>query len=612
MSNSRRCSTRERTHAGLALGAVAALSIQVTFGLSSPAHAAVVEQLDPVSGITFTINDEDPAAGATATRYDASRSGPSVEIPGEVVVGGETYPVTTIGPAFNYQPITSVEIPEGVVSIGANAFSNSKLTNVVIPEGVTSIGSYAFGTTPLETAIFPSGLESIGEYAFNSTKLTSVELPESVTSIGDMAFYNGQLELLDLPERDVSIGAYAFSGNQLTEINLPVDMTTIRTGAFSSNKLTSIDLPETLVGISDSAFAHNPLTSVTIPPRVSSIMTRAFGYKSDTYEHTLTEVRFLGPAPKTFADGSDAHTNGAFGKTQDVVITFPGEYLADEDPTKVFTEPLWKGYKTQATKYISGLKILGADSVSEGSTHDYAVTSVDALGNVVDDVTHEVTLTLGGVEQDGSAVEFPTDYNNAGLTTTQTMTATLNEDSTKVGELEVSVASTIHQLRIDQPVATEDGVAADGETVAFTVVGLGAAAQGRNSDAVAAVAVASAEIDDVTGYATFSSTNAADTAEGNEITFVGPGEREVSATVGGLTETITVVVDGTDSPEVEGQEPEGEKPGVNGDNGANAGSGGALANTGSEATPLLIALGGGACVLLALGLLVTARRRRIG
>ena len=43
--------------------------------------------------------------------------------------------------------LTSIEIPEGVTSIGEWAFAScSSLTSIVIPRSVTSIGDYAFSS----------------------------------------------------------------------------------------------------------------------------------------------------------------------------------------------------------------------------------------------------------------------------------------------------------------------------------------------------------------------------------------------------------------------------------------------------------------------------------
>ena len=88
--------------------------------------------------------------------------------------------------------ITSIVIPDSVVSIGEGAFAYcSNLISIVIPDSVTSIGSYAFLVcTGLTSIVIPDSVTSIGDYAFeNCTGLTSIEIPDSVTSIGFGAFY---------------------------------------------------------------------------------------------------------------------------------------------------------------------------------------------------------------------------------------------------------------------------------------------------------------------------------------------------------------------------------------------------------------------------------------
>ncbi len=119
-------------------------------------------------------------------------------------------------PWYNYaDKITSVEIENGITSIGNYAFHSCKLTSITIPDSVTSIGECVFyHCTSLKSVTIPDGVKSIGGYAFSSCEsLTSITIPDSVTSIGDYVFYNcTSLESITIPDSVESIGADAFYG----------------------------------------------------------------------------------------------------------------------------------------------------------------------------------------------------------------------------------------------------------------------------------------------------------------------------------------------------------------------------------------------------------------
>ena len=123
-----------------------------------------------------------------------------VSIPATVEYGGDTYTVTKIG-GFSYcSDLTSVDIPDGVISIGNSAFMGcSSLASIDIPDGVVSIGDYAFT---------------------ECSSLTSVDIPDGVTSLGDGAFsYCSGLESVTLGSGLETIGDWAFEGcSSLAEI----------------------------------------------------------------------------------------------------------------------------------------------------------------------------------------------------------------------------------------------------------------------------------------------------------------------------------------------------------------------------------------------------------
>ena len=84
----------------------------------------------------------------------------------------------------------STVIPSSVTSIGWYAFSGSSISSIMIPDSVITIGEDAFGNcSDLISITLGSGLTSIGTRAFRGcTGLDSIIIPSSVTSIGEQAF----------------------------------------------------------------------------------------------------------------------------------------------------------------------------------------------------------------------------------------------------------------------------------------------------------------------------------------------------------------------------------------------------------------------------------------
>ena len=149
---------------------------------------------------------------------------------GNVVFGG------SVNGAKNM--LQSVEIGDGVTSIGSNAFRSCySLASITLPDGVTSIGSYAFyNCYSLASITLPDGVTSIGSYAFqNCHSLASITIPDGVTSIGGSAFSGCySLASITIPDGVTSIGSSAFSYcSSLASITLPDGVTSIGNRAFS-------------------------------------------------------------------------------------------------------------------------------------------------------------------------------------------------------------------------------------------------------------------------------------------------------------------------------------------------------------------------------------------
>ena len=195
--------------------------------------------------------------------------------------------------AFYNTPLTSVTIGNSVTSIGADAFyNNDALTSVTIPNSVTSIGASAFSdSNALTSVIIGNSVTEIGNYAFLDTALTSVTIPNSVLSIGSGAFEsNNLLASVTIGNSVTSIGDDAFSDNtSLTSVTIPNSVLSIGNGTFyNNNALTSVIIGNSVTRIGNYAFLDTALTSVTIPDSVTSIGNSAF--QGNT---ALTSVTFL-------------------------------------------------------------------------------------------------------------------------------------------------------------------------------------------------------------------------------------------------------------------------------------------------------------------------------
>ena len=271
-----------------------------------------------VNGFEFELNDEGSA-------YEIiGYNGEETEI-----VLPQTYnnkPVMAIANAafYNNTSLTSVDIPNGITKIGANAFRGcSRLTSITIPSSVTNIGNNAFsgfadnynalptmnylGTLNQWVQItFSNGYSNptyktqqliingqeiteavisnstqIGNYAFiNCQDLTSVTIGNSVTAIGAAAFQGCTgLTSLTIPNNITSIGDKAFSGCcGLTSVSIGGNVTTIGNYAFEEcSNLTSIIIPDNVTRIGSWTFSGcGKLISVIIGSSVTNIDWYAF------------------------------------------------------------------------------------------------------------------------------------------------------------------------------------------------------------------------------------------------------------------------------------------------------------------------------------------------
>ena len=143
--------------------------------------------------------------------------------------------------------IETVNINNGVTSIGENAFSGSSLTEVTIPNSVITIGAYAFQYCDRLTEVtIPNSVTALGWWTFGfCSSLTELTIGNSLTFIDNFAFANcSSLEEVTIPNSVTGIGWGAFGGcSSLIEVTIPSSVTGIDQNNFNGcSSLTAINV----------------------------------------------------------------------------------------------------------------------------------------------------------------------------------------------------------------------------------------------------------------------------------------------------------------------------------------------------------------------------------
>ena len=102
---------------------------------------------------------------------------------------------------------TTVNVPEGVTSIGGYAFAyNTNIEKIVLPSTVTTLNDRAFRDTSASVVVLNDGLTNISYQAFrNATNVTEVVIPSTVTTISKEAFQNSGITALTIPATVITL-----------------------------------------------------------------------------------------------------------------------------------------------------------------------------------------------------------------------------------------------------------------------------------------------------------------------------------------------------------------------------------------------------------------------
>lgn len=281
-------------------------------------------------GLYLYVVLEDGTAGITGYLGDET----ALVIPSVL----DDLPVTAIGAyAFEYAPLTSVVIPEGVTVIDRKAFAAaSALKEITLPSTLWEIGEEAFIGCALEKVTLPEGVETLGERAFACCwNLKTITLPNTLRRMGYGVFAEcdalwGLTLPASLTEIDgnpipaIPLSRHFFANslriapdnpvlrieNQMLlagdtvicaardvrDVTVPEGITTIGRGAFYAAQVEKVTLPEGLMEIQQEAFYDCfALQSISLPESLQSIGASAFSSCRALAEITLPEgLRTIG------------------------------------------------------------------------------------------------------------------------------------------------------------------------------------------------------------------------------------------------------------------------------------------------------------------------------
>lgn len=161
----------------------------------------------------------------------------------------------------NCDSLISVDILDGIISIGNSAFSGcNSLANVNIPESVNTIENSAFSDcNKLNNVTISGGVTNMGDSVFrNCNNLSSISIKNGVSTIGSDMFYGcSSLTKVDIPNSVTSIGRSAFFGcSSLNSVTIPESVNTIEWYTFNNcTNLSSVAIPKSVIRINGNAFS---------------------------------------------------------------------------------------------------------------------------------------------------------------------------------------------------------------------------------------------------------------------------------------------------------------------------------------------------------------------
>ena len=145
---------------------------------------------------------------------------------------------------------------EDITKINANAFKDKlALTSIIIPNNVVTIGNYAFNNCKsLEEITIGKSVHNIDLNAFYGTKVKKVNINQTIDSFLSIEYSNYSNNYSYLP---LSNAQLYLNGNLLTDLVIPEGVTTILKGTlYAYAYLQSISIPASVTEIQTDALKH--------------------------------------------------------------------------------------------------------------------------------------------------------------------------------------------------------------------------------------------------------------------------------------------------------------------------------------------------------------------
>lgn len=182
----------------------------------------------------------------------------------------ETYTLVVSGTGSMADYSKAADVPW----YGDNGQLMKKVTKGIVKSGITHLGARTFVLAENLTSVeLPEGLLSIGVSCFNQTGLKSIQFPSTLQKIDDNAFWRGQIAGdVHIPESVTAIGKNVFNKCPITSVNLPEGLQVLGGGAFSETKLTEMpEIPESITVLDSTFQGCTDIKEITIPSQVTDI-----------------------------------------------------------------------------------------------------------------------------------------------------------------------------------------------------------------------------------------------------------------------------------------------------------------------------------------------------